>query len=477
MNIDNIPLEDWFETQLAQERDGWLWTVYLRTVPSFTFPSGIDTQITVNPWASNMQVVSIDAIDTINKTVNVSDITINSGAGDTYAQSTHTIWSIVRISATFSQWEAVKDAVNSKIDGTTQPIYFYANTTARDAALWATPSTDWLFVWSIADQQLFYSAWGTRNPLSAGSSVTPNASTTVAGKTEEATGPENTAWSTTGWTGAPLFSTPWGTATVIQSWSWVYCASTTGSDTYTASLTPALTAYTTGMLLPCKFTTTNTGACSININSLWAKSIKTLDGNDPQTGVIRANGVALLQYDWTNFVIHNSDFATSSNRWIAKMALDATATAWTDESDYINSKQLKNWSGYTVKEEAGTTLSALVNNLQSANTARSNTSATYIKVKEIAAAIAWTYTVYFEIKADASTTAFGRIYVDGVAVGTERSTSSTSYVWYLENITVTAGQLIQLYYKKTGTNSHYAQNFRLYGFIKPVSLVLTVNTD
>lgn len=161
----------------------------------------------------------------------------------------------------------------------------------------------------------------------------------------------------------------------------------------------------------------------------------------------------------------------------AIMASDAEATAWTIENKYINPKQLKNWSWYTVVPEAGTTLAGLVNNLQSANTSRINTSLTYIKVKEIAAAIAWTYTVYFEIKADVSTTAFGRIYVDWVAVWTERSTTSTSYTWFLENITVTAGQLIQLYYKKTGTNWHYAEDFRLYWFIKPVSLVLTVNTD
>lgn len=97
---------------------------------------------------------------------------------------------------------------------------------------------------------------------------TPNASTTVAGKVEVATAAQVTAGTLTGETGALLAPTPDVLAAQVQGGSRVYCASTTGSDTYLASLTPALTAYTTGMLLPCKFTTTNTGACSININSL-----------------------------------------------------------------------------------------------------------------------------------------------------------------------------------------------------------------
>lgn len=288
MNIDNIPLEDWFETQLAQERDGWLWTVYLRTVPSFTFPSGIDTQITVNPWASNMQVVSIDEIDTVNKTVNVSDITINSGAGDTYAQSTHTIWSIVRISATFSQWEAVKDAVNSKIDWLEQPIYFYANTAARDAALWATPATDWLFVGTTADQQLFYSAGGTRNPLSAGSSVVANASETVAGKVEISTQVEFDAGTATGWTWAPVVATNDQIRKQI--------------NTATAKTTPV-------------------NADSIGIADSAASWVIK------KTTLTQLKAASDMQ-------------ATTTTSWFVEMATDAEALAGTDETRYINSKQL-----------------------------------------------------------------------------------------------------------------------------------------
>lgn len=197
-----------------------------------------------------------------------------------------------------------------------------------------------MIIYNSTTSELNQYIWGAWSAISAWSTQ-PNASTTVAGKVELATEAEGIAGTSTGGTGAALDLTPDLIAKITQSGSWVYCVSTTGSDTYTASLTPALTAYTTGMLLPCKFTTTNTGACSININSLWAKSIKTLDWNDPQTGVIRANGVALLQYDWTNFVIHASDFATTSNVGVIEIATDAEVATGTDTTRSTTPAQLR----------------------------------------------------------------------------------------------------------------------------------------
>lgn len=65
-------------------------------------------------------------------------------------------------------------------------------------------------------------------------------------------------------------------AKVIQSGSYLYAgASATGNDTYVVTMTPALTAYTTGMRISFKADVANTGACSINVNALGAKDIKT----------------------------------------------------------------------------------------------------------------------------------------------------------------------------------------------------------
>lgn len=344
-------------------------------------------------------------------------------------------------------------------------------TTQRDA-LWAPANGMLIYnstTWEM--NQYIGGAWS----AVASGSTQANASTTVAGKVELATEAEWIAGTATWGTGASLDLTPDLIAKITQSASRVYCASTTGSDTYLASLTPALTAYTTGMLLPCKFTTTNTGACSININSLGAKSIKTLDGNDPQTGVIIANGVALLQYDWTNFVIHASDFATTSNKWVIEIATDAEVITGTDTARAVTPAQV--W--FTVIPDSITTYTAL---LQSADTERTTltTDTSYVKLKEIVATFAWTYTIYFElaeINSLGGINAFGRIYKNGVAFWTEQTHSDSTYTSKVENLTFAAGDLIQLYAKTANLSGTKVRNMRIYWFIKPLLLTLTVNTN
>ena len=46
-------------------------------------------------------------------------------------------------------------------------------------------------------------------------------------------------------------------------------------------------------------------------------------------------------YDGTSFILQNEDFATTNNKGIVEMATDAEALAGTDETRYINSKQVK----------------------------------------------------------------------------------------------------------------------------------------
>lgn len=56
---------------------------------------------------------------------------------------------------------------------------------------------------------------------------------------------------------------------------------------------------------------------------------------------------------------------------------------------------------------------------------------------------------------------YGRIYVNGVAVGTERSTISETFVGYSEDITVSPGDLISLYIHGSGDDQAEAKNFSL----------------
>jgi hypothetical protein len=82
------------------------------------------------------------------------------------------------------------------------------------------------------------------------------------------------------------------------------CASASGSATaYTCAMTPALAAYTTGMVLRWKPDVSAAGgAATLNVSSLGAKSIKLSDGTtDPRAGDLVAGGLYNLWYDGTNF--------------------------------------------------------------------------------------------------------------------------------------------------------------------------------
>lgn len=69
-------------------------------------------------------------------------------------------------------------------------------------------------------------------------------------------------------------------------------------------------------------------------------NIKTKDGNDPQSGVIRAlTPITGTRYG-SLFILDNEDFATATNKGIAEMASDAEALALTDQTRYLNPYQL-----------------------------------------------------------------------------------------------------------------------------------------
>lgn len=82
----------------------------------------------------------------------------------------------------------------------------------------------------------------------------------------------------------------------------------TATDTGTASahvLTPttALVGYTYGLMLLYRPANAGTGALTVNVSALGAKSVKTIAGADPTSGDVLANQPLLLMYDGTNFVI------------------------------------------------------------------------------------------------------------------------------------------------------------------------------
>lgn len=79
-----------------------------------------------------------------------------------------------------------------------------------------------------------------------------------------------------------------------------------GTDTYTATVTPTPASYVTGFTIHFKPDVANTGACTINLNSLGAKNIKTQAIADPVDNTLVANGIYVLVYDGTQFQIVQS---------------------------------------------------------------------------------------------------------------------------------------------------------------------------
>ncbi|MEJ7694301.1 hypothetical protein, partial [Daejeonella sp.] len=84
-----------------------------------------------------------------------------------------------------------------------------------------------------------------------------------------------------------------------------FAADAGASDAYAITLSPAPAAYTTGMIVILKANTVNTGAATVNVNSLGVKTIVKRVNTALANGDIPALSFKMLVYDGTNFVIMN----------------------------------------------------------------------------------------------------------------------------------------------------------------------------
>ncbi len=81
----------------------------------------------------------------------------------------------------------------------------------------------------------------------------------------------------------------------------VYAADAEASDTYVITLTPTPIALETGMVIHFKANTANTGAATLNVNSIGAVTIKKNYDSDLADNDIKANQIVSVIYDGTNF--------------------------------------------------------------------------------------------------------------------------------------------------------------------------------
>ena len=88
---------------------------------------------------------------------------------------------------------------------------------------------------------------------------------------------------------------------LIQDSTYVYAADDESTDTYVITLTPPTLAYVTGQVFYFKANTVNTGAATLNVDGLGAKTIKKLHDQDLANGDIESGHIVEVAYDGTNF--------------------------------------------------------------------------------------------------------------------------------------------------------------------------------
>jgi hypothetical protein len=99
--------------------------------------------------------------------------------------------------------------------------------------------------------------------------------------------------------------TNYSSAAQVQDSSLNWVGTLTGTDTYTGTLTPAILSYATGAIFRALVTNANTGAVTINLNSLGAKSVKKNGSTALAAGDITASSLIEFCYDGTNFQLIN----------------------------------------------------------------------------------------------------------------------------------------------------------------------------
>jgi hypothetical protein len=100
---------------------------------------------------------------------------------------------------------------------------------------------------------------------------------------------------------------------VVQNSTLTYGAASGAANAYEIVLIPAPTAYQAGMMLTFKANVTNTGATTLNINGLGAKTLKKQVTNDLIANDIVLGQMVIVIYDGINFQILNNNNNSNTN--------------------------------------------------------------------------------------------------------------------------------------------------------------------
>lgn len=155
--------------------------------------------------------------------------------------------------------------------------------------------------------------------------------------------------------------------------------------------------------------------------------------------------------------------------------IDTTTTLGTSDTKYPSQKAVKTYVDSRYKNySAGDTLI-----IADDTSVGSITSATYIKIKEInlGAFSSGTLRIKFDLESlSGAYNVYGRIYKNGVAIGTERTVNTVGPTTFSEDISGwSPNDLIQIYAHSDGTHNETVLNFRIYGDSGILVAVPTVN--
>jgi hypothetical protein len=219
-------------------------------------------------------------------------------------------------------------------------------------------------------------------------------------------------------------------AAVIQSGS-MNIAAATGTDTYAADLVPPLAAYAAGGVYAISFTNANlTTSPTLALNGLAARTIKRVNGDAPAAGDIAAGGVALFLYSGGYFYL-----LTPSG--VLSVLVDDCIKANMLADDCVEEDAIKDGAVTEDKIADGSVTGAKLANytagdfllISSDAEIETNNATSYAKKKEFYITRAGVLRIKFDIKQDGyGTTVYGRIYRNGVAVGTEQSNNTARTV-------------------------------------------------
>ena len=257
---------------------------------------------------------------------------------------------------------------------------------------------------------------------------------------------------------------------------------TAGSaNTYTLTLSPAPT-YVDGLAVSVKINVTNTGASTININSLGAKTIKAPDGADVVAGDLLLNSIYSLRYNGTNFILQGKGGVTlTGNAGVGDTRLNKTFYNTDAKTKLTGTLNLSNVTAGNIKKDVvidgvtGTLEPMLTEGgtlLVDNSTERAMFETSFVKLKEFRINGSGKIRTSFGLKVN-GTEGYGRIYKNGVAIGIERSTTSNVYTIYTEDFIVINNDLIQLYVKHNNSSGGqtFVAGFKIYVAVLQVPVI------